>query len=1204
MQLNSKRTLHSSARALCLIAFSVLIALIILPSCVSIAQDQDQHITITAPMGSTTATGTDPTGHPVITITWGAPIPPAPTAPSMVSITATATQVVMVVSSSVPCSAQVSESADFATVVHDIDESLFPGASLDTRAGNTVDGTTHTLVVGHRWSAMSGGVSYSLALRAHTAHYYRMTCGLVVLTGQFQTANIPLGNNYPELPPYLDKTTNHYGWPDVLDKPVIDPMTGVSIRKATGPSLWGQSYSDAVTFPALSDTPQFVAAPHVDGSWLPGDSIDNVQIVLTSGAMRACLAGTDHLCLSAWQTVGPTFPDANTFPEGGYWAGWGFTPRHMQFAGFLVKGTGTPVGLVNTAISKSYLMPISGSIDIWSQNAVTVNVDRSGNAITPVQGYLGVIPSTGSNKPALELLIPSTGEVRYLDPLFPYLRADLGQDTVCGNGCGVLSVPWNTADPVDPLTVYGEFQYLSGPRSFLAISYDPTKAGCDFREYAHPRYPSVSASYIPGQDLAQFWYQGGGYADSCIKYTNNMLPSQGLDVLSQFKQVPEWKTSDTLPSIYEPNHIAYSVTSMAFGKALTNTLVVGREEPVAYMISDLKTGKVEYSGDSYSGKKWPAIQWAGLHTGSIADGQQYLSFVGQYLGVFADNYHGDATRFGYGPFTTTPTEIWKNGAWSTDTSIPSDDSIAVSCPTNLMEPLATRLAGTNCIKVRVPQPCSATPYTGEAASFPCPSNPAYSSLAPLRIGATFNRLDLLQAGLPSEVLVVAGSETDADGQTDYILARNPSYASSCGSARRAWTANAAWSMVADCGASWLFDTHNLAVGPMPIVFAGGHAVLGVGDGTPGNYTSIGSSVQSVPYHAQYQKTLANPDYTTGNNALTISSDAYFAGVLPSSQIQSYPSNVQFQAPATERNWFADFHSLNISYGSGPENLTDIASPYGLPAPVAGTSSIYVFQSAATDIKKTPLLMTAGVTLLKDVSGPGSLVSESTPDTGCFVYRAGECYPGSTPGQVYEVITGTDASHGCTSNSFTSRYPCVMPLAANAGRIVQVRDDVSDASAINWRPISMGLMPANSQYQFSTAVPDPTGQVLLFAADWAGGTRTDLFTASLPPFPATSTPATDYRQIPITVTAPTASVAFGYGENGDPAKLYCTSRQEACRTDAKMVFAYEHEATWQSCADGCTINVPAIAGRVLYYRIGVTDANGNVAQGKLQTQVVQ
>ena len=72
------------------------------------------------------------------------------------------------------------------------------------------------------------------------------------------------------------------------------------------------------------------------------------------------------------------------------------------------------------------------------------------------------------------------------------------------------------------------------------------------------------------------------------------------------------------------------------------------------------------------------------------------------------------------------------------------------------------------------------------------------------------------------------------------------------------------------------------------------------------------------------------------------------------------------------------------------------------------------------------------------------------------------------------------------------------------------------------------------------------------------------------------------------------VQFGYNPS-----FYCTSRQEECIANQSTI----NEATpfyWASesyiglaCASGCTVAIPAISQRVVYYRVQYRDESGRV-----------
>jgi hypothetical protein len=88
----------------------------------------------------------------------------------------------------------------------------------------------------------------------------------------------------------------------------------------------------------------------------------------------------------------------------------------------------------------------------------------------------------------------------------------------------------------------------------------------------------------------------------------------------------------------------------------------------------------------------------------------------------------------------------------------------------------------------------------------------------------------------------------------------------------------------------------------------------------------------------------------------------------------------------------------------------------------------------------------------------------------------------------------------------------------------------------------------------------------------------------------------------------ARVRFGYAENGVPGQFYCTSRQEACLTDAAVTpFAYAQTDTLTAtdCRNGCTINVPALSGRILYYRVEKSpNGSSGWVNGQMQIQAVK
>jgi len=140
--------------------------------------------------------------------------------------------------------------------------------------------------------------------------------------------------------------------------------------------------------------------------------------------------------------------------------------------------------------------------------------------------------------------------------------------------------------------------------------------------------------------------------------------------------------------------------------------------------------------------------------------------------------------------------------------------------------------------------------------------------------------------------------------------------------------------------------------------------------------------------------------------------------------------------------------------------------------------------------------------------------------------------------------------------------------------------------------------------------------VMFRSMYDSGAWTDILLGKLPPYPPVDwVVRSRFQPIPVKLSPPpgmgvdNAVVQFGYSENGPPDKYYCTSRQEACLATASSVpvvpFVFPSEGTsgtvagWP-CANGCTIAIPALSQRVLYYQVLYRNAaNVVVATGRTE-----
>jgi hypothetical protein len=179
--------------------------------------------------------------------------------------------------------------------------------------------------------------------------------------------------------------------------------------------------------------------------------------------------------------------------------------------------------------------------------------------------------------------------------------------------------------------------------------------------------------------------------------------------------------------------------------------------------------------------------------------------------------------------------------------------------------------------------------------------------------------------------------------------------------------------------------------------------------------------------------------------------------------------------------------------------------------------------------------------------------------------------------------------------------CIADNASYVQSLVQVSNRINASNGQDARILSQGFRPyrASETYWNSRVLPD--GSWALVYGQWFNLQRYDAFLAKLPPFPAPDTvDRSNFEQVGLYVSpmvgATQAAIEFGYTENGDPGQFYCTSRQETCvrgaQTGADFAFASETQSA-VACQSGCTIQVPAIPERVLYYRARYLDNQGNI-----------
>jgi hypothetical protein len=373
---------------------------------------------------------------------------------------------------------------------------------------------------------------------------------------------------------------------------------------------------------------------------------------------------------------------------------------------------------------------------------------------------------------------------------------------------------------------------------------------------------------------------------------------------------------------------------------------------------------------------------------------------------------------------------------------------------------------------------------------------------------------------------------------------------------------------------------------------------------------------------------ATPGYDLVSFSGTIAENPTFAGVAGpdldgGNNYQQHPSWDQPAAPAWEQQWMVDavpMINAGSSYGATGSLVGGLASTYKMTG------------GAALHRKQVTTLASCGAHPLVDMSSAatGDVISDATPYAYCVANAANECRAGALPGNIFVSCPGATMP-SCDTGSATGAVDiCLGDSWAYGNAAVQASPFTTDLNGGSGRVISHMFGTHHEQGVFSNVRPTSDGKWLLFPAFLPTGT-TEVYMAKLPPFPAAdSTRRDSFEEIRVSFPAATRSsftrsiplplrpsprtavVEFGYAENGNPEDFYCTSRKESCvaqdaTIDASRPFYFSateaDSIRGTPCAFRCTIAIPAIPGRVVYYRVVLRDASGQVTPQPMQAEAV-
>lgn len=289
-----------------------------------------------------------------------------------------------------------------------------------------------------------------------------------------------------------------------------------------------------------------------------------------------------------------------------------------------------------------------------------------------------------------------------------------------------------------------------------------------------------------------------------------------------------------------------------------------------------------------------------------------------------------------------------------------------------------------------------------------------------------------------------------------------------------------------------------------------------------------------------------------------------------------------------------------------------------PGAVTDADDFYTPNSVAYINRK---LMATGAACgshpLIDMSNPSNSFSLPTDTRGSYEYcvarNSNECYPESSVGDIYVNCPGVvapycqgNAAHGGTPDGVGNDI-CVGNISKTANAIAQFTLDHTDSPGAASRVLASATSRVRMVSGFENNRLLPDNSWLLYRQEFLNYQRQEMWMMQNLPYPAPdSVNRGTFVAVPVEVdpkptglTINNAVVEFGYGEYAQSGIYYCTTRADICQANAisipagnaPFVFASE-TAAGLPCSSGCVITVPAISGRVLYYRSRYRDSSNN------------
>jgi hypothetical protein len=351
--------------------------------------------------------------------------------------------------------------------------------------------------------------------------------------------------------------------------------------------------------------------------------------------------------------------------------------------------------------------------------------------------------------------------------------------------------------------------------------------------------------------------------------------------------------------------------------------------------------------------------------------------------------------------------------------------------------------------------------------------------------------------------------------------------------------------------------------------------------------------------------------------------------------QDHPGWLQENATPAEKKWFIDGRPYQPSVEIVDTATLVSGQLFKFVSTTTDGDNMTLIGGAAARLgglnrKLLPTAAYCGTQPLIDMSSSatGNVIGDTMTDAFhyCHARKDEECRAGSVKGDIYvncpNMVPRSSGTYGCSGQD-QNLYGdiCIANSSAYLNSIAQMGFAADDFTGALGRSLTKGLSRYKiiDPYWNAQALADASW--LMFRSMYNGGAWTDVLLAKVPPFPATdSVVRSTFVPVPVVVVpvggATNAVIQFGYAENGAPDNFYCTSRQEKCMATASTVQAIpflfpsdgaggvETGVTGLMCSAGCTIALPGISQRILYYQIKYRDvSNQTVATGRVEVIAV-